>query len=367
MADLLFSTPKTIQNNVNLMKNAVNDSGSSHDTTCLQNLLGNNSTLTKFINLEGTYNSISASNPIWHPPYSFDYIDYNQYCPDGWTQSGNNCYAPPNYTGPCNSGLTVKKCPPNNSTSWYQSCNRQCSGWWIFRTCRNVCNWYPNNPAYTGWYDQGKDSKGNLTCTAGWRTNDSQSQAQYDCQRYGGEWVPLDYRYNPYTCRNPKQQIPPSGFQGYTAKNKQDWAYGCGADWPKRTQNVPGKWQCTYGTSLQDDVSGGRLSIIGNVQNNNLQQAATMLFQKQMGNTQLQCFGISNNVVYIPSGGNDCNIFKSKGVYLNNCSERNNAPVYLYSISPTFWQLLERCKGVNTNINSVNDALPRLRTKAFQF
>ena len=95
------SKPNTIQGKPNYLKKYINSTGNNYNTNCLDIVLKKNS-LAKYIKKIGDYNSVQVT--VNNPPKTTSSTNYNQYCPAGWTQKGDGCYAPDSYNGPCNSG-----------------------------------------------------------------------------------------------------------------------------------------------------------------------------------------------------------------------------------------------------------------------
>ena len=75
----------------------------------------------------------------------------------------------------------------------------KCSDWiWNKSGCpRNIKKSSWNSVACPRGF-KGPDSKGN--CVAGWSTKCEEDCAKRNCAKAKGEWIPLDYRKNPYTC-----------------------------------------------------------------------------------------------------------------------------------------------------------------------
>ena len=84
------STPNTIQNYDNYLKDYINTSGFQWNSQCLVvafKNLGNN--FEKYIQKIGDYNTIAATNPQYTQSRSYQEKDYSQSCPEGWTFKGS--------------------------------------------------------------------------------------------------------------------------------------------------------------------------------------------------------------------------------------------------------------------------------------
>jgi len=87
------------------------------------------------------------------------------------------------------------------------------------------------------------------TCLIGWSKECGQACAEDRCRKAGGTWVPLDYRYNPYTCRMkpstlPKTIVCPPGYGiGPDRTCLMGWSKECGqACAENRCRNSGGTW-----------------------------------------------------------------------------------------------------------------------------
>jgi len=385
--EIISSTPNTIQNNDNYLKDYINLSGFNWKTTCLDlsfKNLGDN--FGNYVEKVGDFNTIAATNPIYTPPRSYQEKDYSGPCPEGWTTNpiqyiGNQLYASctnQSYTGQCNAGRSKQiqqtaSCPQKNvgspsstQNSWY-GWNSNWIPWWRW-------NYYsvPNNNSYTGWYGPTDASEGDFAntnigsqppgagsyCTAGWSAGNSQGGSQADCTSSGGTWV--NYYNDPtfnshgYTCFKPTQYKwkteDPSYFWGYTNENKRNWENQCQAYWPMQTINIPGKWTCTYGDDINNDIARGNIFQIG-TSNSSIEAAKTSLKSLRMIDNY---FAIIDNLIYIIGPNSNVNVITSKGVYQPNCTEKNNKKISLYYIKESFFNMLKDCKEVNDKINSVN-------------
>jgi hypothetical protein len=385
--EIISSMPKTIQNYNNYLKDYVNTSGFQWDSTCLEvafKNLGNN--FEKYIIKVGDYNTVAATNPQYIPPRSYQEKDYSKPCPEGWTEANNGwniTCTNLNYTGPCSAGRTKRvivnnNCPrkiygepksyTNKSWRWVQR------EWGPFRVPIYEYTTYqqPNNNYYSGWSGPTDASQGDFSntnigtknngegsyCHAGWAASNSLSSARVDCISSGGQWV--NYYGDPgffshgYTCYKPNEYNnvteSPSGFSGYNDEQKRNWENGCGAYWPMKTVNIPGKWTCNYGENLENDIANGKIFLIG--YGNSPNDAAKIALKSNR--LKDNYFFMIDNSVYIIGQNNDAGVFTNKGFYQPNCTEQNNRKGTLFFISQDFFNMLEQCKVVNDKINSVN-------------
>jgi hypothetical protein len=386
----ISSTPNTIQNYDNYLKDYVNISGFNWNSTCLDvafKNLGNK--FSDYVNKVGDFNTVTATNPIYTPPTSYQEKNYSGPCPEGWTINpiwGNySSCTNQSYTGPCNAGRSKQtpiaaSCPAKNvgSPSSYQNSYSYWSWWWP--SWNNGTYSTPNNNSYTGWYGPTDASQGDFAntnigsqppgagsyCTAGWSAGNSQGGSQADCTSSGGTWV--NYYNDPtwgshgYTCYQPTQYNwttePPSYFYGYTPENKRSWENSCQAYWPMQTINIPGKWTCTYGTSILDDIAAGNLFQIRTSETiNSPSDAARIVLKNSINTNQMSnnYFFMVNNNIYITSPTSNVGIITSKGQYQPNCTQQNNQKGTLYYISEAFFDLVKKCATVNSAINQTNN------------
>ena len=354
--ELTTSTPKTIQNYDNYLKDYVNLSGYKWNTTCLELSL---SQLDKYVQSVGDYNTVTATNPQYTPPSSYQVKDYSGPCPEGWwNQGGGNCIN-----------------PYYNAKPWGQCA----AGRWEYRKQSGSCptnNWFKNY--YSGWYGPTDSSQFDLSntnvtgqngtiCTAGWSTNWSQTGAKYDCENNnGGTFVNYyndpGFWYHGYTCLKPTEykweNEGPSGFNGYSPDDQKYWENICQAYWPMKTISVPDKWTCQYGANINDDISRGNIFQIGTA--NSPANAAKMALQSNR--LKDNYFFMIDSAVYIIGSNSDVSVITSKGAYQVNCTEQNNKKGTLYYISQGFFDLLNNCKVVNDKINQTNNNRNILQT-----
>lgn len=376
--ETISSTPNTIQNTDNYLKDYVNTSGFQWNSTCLDvafRNLGNR--FNEYVQKVGDYNTVAATNPQFTPPRSWQEKDYNQPCPERWTSQGSGCVNP-NYTGNCNAGRTRRtqrqaRCPPKISGNppSFQFSNSFFSWGW-FPGWRNNSVTVPNPNTYSGWSGPvdasqrdfsrtniGRKNPGDGTiCTAGWAAGNSLGGAQTDCSRSGGQWVNFwddpGFWRNVYTCYRPNEfdnvTEPPSFFNGFNNDMKRNWENSCQAFWPMRTVNIPGRWTCQYGARLEEDIARGNIFQIGSA-NSPIEAARIALRSNRMVDNY---FFIVGNIVYIIGQNSNVNVITSKGNYQPNCTEQNNRRGTLYVINQSFFNMLNNCKIVNDKINSVN-------------
>ena len=396
----ISSTPNTIQNSDNYLKDYVNISGFSWNSTCLDvafKNLGDN--FSNYVGNAGDFNTVTATNPIYTPPTSYQEKDYSGNCPQGWTTNpiwnyGGQTYASctnPNYTGPfnqnpCYAGRSQQtpqtaSCPSKvyGNPPSYQESDSYWSWWW---PGWNYQSWsVPNSNSYVGWNGPSDASQGDFAntnigsqppgagsfCTAGWSAGNSQGGSQSDCSISGGTWV--NYYNDPgfnshgYTCYKPTQYNwttePSSYFWSGDTENKRNWENQCQAYWPMKTISTPGKWTCTYGTSIMNDIAAGNLFQIQTTQQiNSPSDAAKIVLRNSINNsTQMSnnyFFMVGNNI-FITSPTSDIGVITSKGQYQPNCTDQNNQKGTLYYISQDFFDLVKNCSKVNNAINQTND------------
>lgn len=167
----LYTTPDTIRNNKNYLKNYVNERGFKYDSNCLDVLTKSNpENLSRFIRQVGDYNTVQAQNPRWRAPTTVKYRDYAQYCPEGWNERSGGCYAPDSYNGPCNAGR------------W--KTGRACANrflWWG-RYCYNYQYW--QQPSYFWGYDSNAKASWANQCGANWPEKSKYLPGKWICN-YG--------------------------------------------------------------------------------------------------------------------------------------------------------------------------------------
>lgn len=379
----IYSTPETIQNNNNFLKDTINQQGFMFDSPCvlvvLSNLVDN---FSEYIINQGNYNTVAAFKPIWTPPTSYTQKNYSVPCPNGWTyNSSNQGCTNQNYQGSCPSGKLIQVpstpyCPNKNVGNPSQYTDGQWDwSWWDWNW--NWDSWsYPNNNSYVGWngptdastFDLSNTNIGNQSygagtiCTAGWSAGNSQGGSQADCNNSGGQFVTYyddpTYGSHGYTCFTPTQfnstQQPPSYFTG----DKSYWEGNCGVNWPEETINVPGYYTCQYPTnnngsllSITNDIATGNIFQINGSAATPGEAAKIALLSKRMQNPFF--FMIGNNI-YVSGNNNDSTIFTSKGPYQENCTENNNQMGTLYQINDDFFKKISQCSSVNMAINDIN-------------
>lgn len=369
--DIASSTPYTIQNYDNYLKDYINTSGFKWDSTCLDvafTNLGNR--FNEYVQKVGDYNTVPTSNPQYTPPRSYQEKDYGPSCPEGWTTSlvwdfdGVNKYSActnPSYTGKCAAGRTrqVKRgatCPQNTSGEpWFFKDN------WVWRQG----NWHndrimtANNGRYNGWqgpHDWGTNSYC-ITLIDSTR-NGGPNSASKDCSNSGGtynDYTTWGYCLKPYQIDN--QTEAPTYFWNAPwngAEPKRNYENQCQAYWAMKTINVPEKWTCQYwsGDRINDNIGRGELVNIG-VGYSAVEAAKTALKSNQMVDNY---FAIIDNNLYIIGKNSNVNVIASKGYYQKNCTENNNRKIELYVINQKFFDMLKNCKEMNSSLNALNES-----------
>jgi len=382
--DVINSQPNTIQNNDNFLKDFVNTSGFRWDSTCLEVAFRNlGPRFNEFVQNRGDFNTVAASSPQFTQPRSWQEKDYSGPCPQGWTQrqwwQGGGCVNP-FYTGPCSAGRTQRtaqpaRCPDRvmaNPPSWQNCRNNFSWNWWP--SWRHSCSTTQNPNNYQGWNGPTDASQRDLRrtsigtnvgpgqgsiCTAGWAASNSLGSAQSDCNRSGGQWVSFwddpGFNRNAYTCYAPTRfsnvTEPASYFNGWNNEARRRWENQCRAEWPMVTRSTPGRWNCTYSTdSLENDIARGNIFQIGGAATP-VDAARMILRSNRMVNNFFFMVGTS---VFITGPNSNSNVFTSKGRFQPNCTERNNRRGTLFVITQAFFDMLQQCRVVNDNINSVN-------------
>jgi len=364
--ELVNSRPYTVgirQNNT--LGDYIYSSNSNENTTCLdlilRSLRGGEKSLESFLTKVGEYNFKEASNPRYLPPYQVPYKDYIENCPEGWNDLGYGSCSNPDYKGPCWS--QKKKC----EKKWEQIRN---DGYWVTDRVNNFAN--------CPWGYNGSRPANNGECYAGWGWTYQEWHARHYCAVSRGTWIPKDYRYNAYTCRMPGSMVdqkrwvdrpvfdwvercttePPSNFNGYSPIAKQGWENSCGAYWPTKQRNIEGRWECSYGRSLQDDVNQGLVLDLGSADN---YVAAFRLLLGASFLSNVKYFAFANNRMYVPKNG-QLDVFSRKGDFQPNCSQAG-PKVTVYSIDNRFYTRINQCKQINDNINTVNHNLETFENK----
>lgn len=389
--EIATSTPNTIRENDNYLKDYVNTSGFQWNSSCLDVAFTNlGDDFSKYVQKVGDYNTVTATNPIYTDPVTYTQADYSGNCPEGWTTNpiwnwGGQTYAGctnPTYNGafntaPCYAGRTQQisqkaSCPPKN---WGSPDSYQEGGYWywdwIFPVWQSGYS-VPNDNAYVGWNGPTDASQGDFSntnigsqssgtgsyCTAGWSASNSQGGSQADCAASGGTWV--NYYNDPtwgshgYTCYKPNEMVwttePASYFWNNDDENKKNWENTCGATWPRKTITIPGFWTCTYGNNINDDIAKGNIFQVGT--SSSIIEAAKIALKSNRMNDNF-FFMIDNNI-YIIGKNSDYTVITSKQSYQPNCTDQNNKMGTLYSISQEFYDMLNNCKVVNDSVNNVN-------------
>ena len=387
--DSIISKPNTIQNYDNYLKDYINLSGFNWNTDCLTIIytkLGDN--FNKYITKVGDYNTITVISSRFIPEQTWQEKDYRQPCPEGWTQNGGGCVNP-SYNGKCNSGRTISQvktatCPEkrqplfNNSGYW----TKVWKWWGIFPYQVNEfrSSQTPNQNFYSGWSGPtdasqvnfertniGRKNQGEGTfCTAGWAAGNSLGGAQFDCSMGGGQWVnywddPGFWR-NGYTCYKPTQFFnvtqPPSSFFGYDDNAKKNWERECEASWPMKTITIPARWECQYGTSIEEDIARGNIFQIGNA-SSPFEAAKIALNSLRLVDNY---FFMVDSGVYIIGQNSNVGVITSKGGYEQKCTEKSNKKGTLYYINQEIFNELKKCKIVNSTLNNTNESRDILQT-----
>jgi hypothetical protein len=379
--DLITSTPNTIQNYDNYLKDYINLAGFNWNSNCLSTTftsLGNN--FTKYVTKIGEYNTVSAKDPI--PEKRIQVKDYNKPCPEGWTETQHRAWwynwttcKNLNYTGPCNAGRTKKTKKPANcpqkifgDPSKYEQQYDYWSWGWLPGLRKGSLD-IQNNNNYAGWNGPTDASQGDFSntnigsknsdegsfCTAGWAAGNSMGGAQADCSISGGQWV--NYYNDPgfnshgYTCYKPteynNETEPDSSFSGYNDSDKLNWENYCQAYWPMKTVIIPPS--CTYGEKLEDDIARGNIFKIGDA-SSPLEAAKIALNSLRMVDNY---FFMVDSSVYIIGQNSNVGTITSKGLYEDKCTG-NNKKGTLYYINEEFFKMLRECKSVNNSINDTN-------------
>ena len=153
LQDKVFTTPSTIKDDKNYLKDYINDRGFNYDTNCLEVFISKNSDfLRQYVRRIGDYNTVEAKNPRYREPTTIKYRNYNQYCPENWRQSGGGCYAPSSYNGPCNAGR------------W--KTGRRCQRYFWWKWCYNYSYW--QQPSYFYGYSPNDKENWARQCRSNW-------------------------------------------------------------------------------------------------------------------------------------------------------------------------------------------------------
>ena len=366
--EIASSTPNTIQYKDNFLKDFINTSGFNWNSTCLEVAFTNLGTnFERYIQKIGNYNTVTTTNPQYTPPRTNQEKDYSKPCPEAWTETQRSggwgskwtTCKNLNYTGPndCYAGRTKKgKIPATCPTTEFK-----------------------RNYDYAGWSGPTDASQGDFSntnigrknkdegsfCQAGWTRNNSVVGAWYDCRDSGGLWVNYyndpNFNNHGYTCYKPSiygnVTEPESNFSSYGPEEKRQWENSCKAYWPMKTIYIPGKWTCTYGQKLEDDIARGNIFQIATT--NSIGEAAKIaLKSNRMINNY---FFMVDGKVYIVGANRNVDVFTSKGIYQPNCTENNNKMGTLYVITQEFYNMLNNCKTVNNSINTVNTTRDELQ------
>lgn len=384
--ELITSTPNTIQNYDNYLKDYINLAGFNWNTNCLTTTFRNlGSNFSKYVTKIGDYNTVSAKDPI--PERRYEVKDYDKPCPKNWTEIKNGWWTTCrnlDYTGPCNAGRTKRtkktaNCPQKiygDPSKYQQQYDYWSWGW--FPGWRKGSRDVQNNNNYSGWNGPTDASQGDFTntnigrknsdegsfCTAGWAAGNSMGGAQADCSISGGQWV--NYYNDPgfnshgYTCYKPteynNETEPDSIFIGYNDSAKQNWENSCGAYWPMKTVIIPPS--CTYGEKLEDDIAKGNIFKIGDA-SSPIEAAKIVLNSLRMVDNY---FFMVDSSIYIIGRNSNIGIITSKGFYEQKCPDYNNKRGTLYYINEEFFQMLRNCKVTNTSINKTNESRDILQT-----
>ena len=120
-----LSKPETIIYEDNIFKKLINQSGNNYDTTCLDLALKNDLSIDKYITNLGKYN-LRNFTIITTPEKKteYNYIDYSDPCPDGWTNENGECINLSNYNGPCDYGQELT----GHKNCSYRPIIRRCRG-----------------------------------------------------------------------------------------------------------------------------------------------------------------------------------------------------------------------------------------------
>jgi hypothetical protein len=368
--EIATSTPYTIQNYDNYLKDYINITGFQWDSKCLDvafRNLGNN--FEKYVQKIGEFNTVAASNPQYTPPRTYQEKDYSRPCPEGWTESGGGCVNP-SYQGTCDAGQTkqVKRsavCPNNSSgasqisyptfvtvpykgrTCYWNFCF---TNWWTSYRSEIRWNAYNNQNYYDGW--SGPIDYGwwnSCTANVDYSRTGSLDKSQSDCRDSGNGnspsgttcWIHPTYDY----------KTDPPGYPGSSNEKKRNWENRCNAYWPMRTITIPGKWTCQYGDSIYNDIGRGNLIQLPVSVNSIIEAAKIGLQSNKMVDNY---FAIIDNNLYIVGQNSNVGVITSKGTYQPNCFENNNKKINLYMINQEFFNMLQNCKTVNDKINDVN-------------
>jgi hypothetical protein len=379
--DIASSTPYTIQNYDNYLKDYINTSGFQWDSTCLDVAFKNlGDKFNEYVQKVGDFNTITAMNPQYTPPRSYQEKDYSGDCPEGWDKNppswwgavecrNQNYYAKPWGEPGCAAGRTkyVKRtptCPPNNSGGkqiyvprsedrydWYCTLPfipipYKC--WKTFDTSywEDNQNYYPDWSGPTEWGDS------TYCYTPGDETRSNwQNTARKDCKDSGGSdaWgASYCVKQNIYD----PQTESASSFYGWSDSDKNNWENKCKAYWPMKTINIPGFWTCQYGEKIEDDMSRGNIINIG-VGYTAVEAAKSALKSNKMVDNY---FAIIDNNLYIIGPNSNVNVITSKGPYQQNCTKDNNRKIELYVINQKFFDMLQDCKNMNSSLNNLNES-----------
>lgn len=363
---LTTSTPYTIQNYDNYLKDYINTSGFDWKSKCLDvtlSKIGNE--FDKYVQKIGDYNTVAAWNPQYTPEKRWQEKDYAQPCPEGWTYKGysGGCVNP-GYNGDCPAGRTkqIKKnpvCPSNTSGQsvigypYWTQVTRYYQYWFIsipYQAWELRWNYYNNPNFYNGWNGPTDYGYWNV-CSANvdFSRSGSSSKAESDCQNSGNIasgsncWIYPQYD---------NKTEDPSNFNGWNDKKKTEWENECGAYWPMKNMYTPEKWTCQYGDNIWNDIGKGLLKQLPVSVNSKNEAAKEALKSNEMVDNY---FAMIENNLYIIGKGSNVSVITSKGEFQENCKENNNQKITLFLIKQDFFNMLEQCNVINDKINDVNN------------
>jgi len=353
-----ISTPFTIQNYNNYLRDYIHISGFKWDSKCLEVIFKNiQDNFEKYIQKIGDYNTVSVISSKFFKQKTFHEKNYNLPCPEGWTYKPekkgcvNPFYSAEPFGGKCIAGRSklVKQefsnCPngPYSDGYYYSEWTGPFDASKINLSNTNIGNKKVGEGSY---------------CNAGYKNKDSLEAAKYDCTNSDGTWVTYNndpnFTNNSYTCYKPAEsqwvtENAPN-FSKFTEKQKKDWETKCKAYWPMKTINVPDQWICQYGAKLSTDISKGNIFKIGTA-NSPVEAAKIALRSNRMKDNY---FIMIEKDIYIVGRNGNIGVVTSKGFYNKNCEEQNNKKAELYLINQEFFNILEQCKLVNDKINNIN-------------
>jgi hypothetical protein len=363
--NIATSSPFTIQNYDNYLKDYVNTSGFNWDSKCLEVIFKKlNDNFDKYIQKIGDYNSVSVTSAEYVKQRNYSEKNYRAQCPEGWTfnTEQNECVNPlydaKPFGGKCKAGRSklVKKnysnCPngPYNDGNWYTN--------WVGPIDASKYDFSNTNIGK-------KNNDEGTYCNAGYKNDYSEEAAKYDCENSNGTWVNYyddpTFKNHSYTCYNKIEKIweteNGTNFKKYTEKQKKDWEKECEAYWPMKNFNFSNQWICKYGDKLDDDISKGNIFKIGTT-NSPIEAAKIVLRSNRLIDNY---FFMIEDEIFILGKNNNVGLVTSKGLYNDNCDQEDNKKVTLYLINQEFFNMLEKCKIVNDKINDINTNRDMLR------